>query len=277
MGFNRHIRVVFWGLIIGLCAGCKQSESPLLHKEPRVLGHGGMGIYHTFPMNSMESLLLSLSYPVDGTELDVQMTRDSVLVLFHDRSMRPSTGYEGVIANNDWKDIQDLYYRFPAHAQYRLARLDAFLNRWNNADSLFLYLDVKLFHGDQFYDSYRDRFVRTLYRTLESSKMDLSRIGVESGDSFFLNRFRRLAPASSFYYKGALNRALEGALQNQYRGIVLSVEGLQRADIEAIQQQGLEVVGFNVHTRSRHRKALELGIDVIQSDNIPFMLRLLER
>lgn len=271
MGFKKT-----WIWVVGLLllGACSKEEQEGAHDHIRLLGHGGMGIYHTFPMNSMESILRSLSFPVDGTEVDVQMTRDSILVLFHDREMEASTGFKGVIADQEWSTIQNVYYRFPAHAQYKVVRLNDLLDQPQPPN---LYLDIKMFQVGQPYNSYRDRFVRTLVRTLLDSEWDLSRIAVESGDSLFLNQFRSLVPESPLYFKGSLTEAVDAALTHAYRGIVLSVEGLQKREVTWVQDQGLEVVGFNIHTRSRHRKALELGIDVIQSDNVPYMVRLMGR
>src|SRR5690554_7622221 len=42
------------------------------------IGHGGMGIGHSYPMNSFEGILNSLSIGADGVEIDIQMTKDGI-------------------------------------------------------------------------------------------------------------------------------------------------------------------------------------------------------
>ena len=51
------------------------------------LGHGGMGISNLYPSNSAESILNCLYLGATGTEIDIQMTSDGVLVLFHDEEL----------------------------------------------------------------------------------------------------------------------------------------------------------------------------------------------
>lgn len=48
------------------------------------LVHDRMNVKSLYPINSMESLINTLETNADGTEFDVQMTKDSVLVLFRD-------------------------------------------------------------------------------------------------------------------------------------------------------------------------------------------------
>ena len=46
-----------------------------------------MGITSQFPINTFESINSALALGADGSEVDIQMTKDSVLVLFHNRKL----------------------------------------------------------------------------------------------------------------------------------------------------------------------------------------------
>ena len=59
----------------------------LNHNIIMILGHAGMGDLYKYPNNTMESIEPVLGIGADGTELDIQMTKDSVLILFHDETL----------------------------------------------------------------------------------------------------------------------------------------------------------------------------------------------
>ena len=96
------------------------------------LGHGGMGIGYTYPMNSFESILNCLNLGADGTEIDVQMTKDSVLVAFHDKSLEHSTNVSGQIFSKKWNEISDAVYKDPPYTNYRLITLDELFSNISN-------------------------------------------------------------------------------------------------------------------------------------------------
>ena len=57
----------------------------------------------------------------DGVEVDVQMTKDSVLVLFHDAFLNDATNFSGCIHDYNFSDLTELEVY---HTKYKLARLD---------------------------------------------------------------------------------------------------------------------------------------------------------
>ena len=74
-------------------------------KHPIILGHGGMGIRSIQPLNSEASLLEAISYPIDGTELDVRMTADCVLVALHDNDLSLSTSCSGSVSSKRYSEL----------------------------------------------------------------------------------------------------------------------------------------------------------------------------
>ena len=93
-----------------LCATCikkieKYDLQNLNNNNITVLGHRGMGELYKHPGNTFEGIIPVFGIGADGTELDIQMTKDSVLVLFHDKDMKLTTTCEGTIYENKWVDI----------------------------------------------------------------------------------------------------------------------------------------------------------------------------
>ena len=70
----------------------------------RIIAHGGAGSDH--PPNSREALLHALAIGAHGIEMDVQLTADSVLVLFHDQYLDEISTCKGLINSSTWKELK---------------------------------------------------------------------------------------------------------------------------------------------------------------------------
>lgn len=64
-----------------------------------------------YPENALETMQRSLEKVTPVLEIDVAESRDGVLFLMHDRSLRRTTGYDGQVANTDWSTISGLNLR----------------------------------------------------------------------------------------------------------------------------------------------------------------------
>ncbi|MCK3686294.1 glycerophosphodiester phosphodiesterase family protein [Maribellus sp. YY47] len=69
------------------------------------------GDWRNFPENSLEAIDNAIKMGVDVVELDVQMTKDSVMILMHDSKLDRTTTGKGVVAETNWADIQELNLR----------------------------------------------------------------------------------------------------------------------------------------------------------------------
>jgi glycerophosphoryl diester phosphodiesterase len=74
--------------------------------RPLVIAHRGASA--EAPENTLAAFRRALALGVDGIELDVQVTRDGVPVVFHDASLRRLTGVTGPLATRTWRDMKKL-------------------------------------------------------------------------------------------------------------------------------------------------------------------------
>lgn len=64
--------------------------------------------WRNFPENSLEAVQSAIDMGVDMLELDVQRTKDGVLILMHDQKLDRTTTGSGSIADFTWEDIAQL-------------------------------------------------------------------------------------------------------------------------------------------------------------------------
>ena len=96
-----------------------------LFQNPTVMAHRGVSA--DAPENTLYAFSDAISAGADFIELDVQQTRDGVLVVMHDSNLKRTTGVNKDIWDVDYADIQDLdagSWFDPAYANARIPTLE---------------------------------------------------------------------------------------------------------------------------------------------------------
>lgn len=96
-----------------------------LFQNPTVMAHRGLSA--DAPENTLYAFSDAISAGADFIELDVQQTRDGVLVVMHDSNLKRTTGVNKDIWDVDYADIQNLdagSWFDPAYANARIPTLE---------------------------------------------------------------------------------------------------------------------------------------------------------
>lgn len=238
------------------------------------LGHAGMGIGDTYPMNTAESIKKCLSYPMDGTEIDVQMTKDGVLVAFHDETLDKKTNLTGIVNEHSWEEIRQGKYTVTPHIQYDIIRLDELFASLDAKNFIFSF-DLKLYTNED-YQLFSEKYKNALISLVETY-VDPARIMIESPDTVLLNKIKAEKPVYRlFYYPPDFEKGLETALQQNYAGITISTRSVSREQIAQAHQNGLLVATWNTHSRKENREAILKNPDIIETDKVQHLSKILE-
>jgi glycerophosphoryl diester phosphodiesterase len=86
-------------------------KSPIFsqHQRPLSFGHRGVPIEHQ--ENTLSGFRRAVELGLDGVELDVILTRDKKLVVFHDMDPERLTGVKGNVPDMTWDQLKDLEIR----------------------------------------------------------------------------------------------------------------------------------------------------------------------
>ncbi|WP_160148417.1 glycerophosphodiester phosphodiesterase [[Leptolyngbya] sp. PCC 7376] len=74
--------------------------------RPLIFGHRGVPLVHQ--ENTLAGFQEAIALGLDGVELDVFLTKDNQLVVFHDADTKRLTGVSGKITEMTWAEIQQL-------------------------------------------------------------------------------------------------------------------------------------------------------------------------
>lgn len=109
----------------------------------KIYAHRGASKYA--PENTMPAFELAQKLGADGIELDLQLTKDQVPVIFHDENVRRTTNGTGFIKDYTLKELKtlDAGYRFSKHYQNtRILSFEEFLD-WFADTNLLLNAELK--------------------------------------------------------------------------------------------------------------------------------------
>lgn len=267
----RHI--IPAGLLLGmllLFSHCEHEEdfnvNNLNHNIIMILGHRGMGEYFKYPGNTMESIGPVIEIGADGAELDVHLSKDSVLVLFHDQKLDTKTNCSGDIYEYNYADIADCEYHAVKDG-IRLNTVDQVFSSLPEVTELYFSFDCKL-HPDYTYSEiYRRQFLGAIKLVCE--KYDMSDQVFIEGDLHFLLLAKEMGLTNKGFLIGS---SVDEAITNQIFGIGTSVNS-SAEEIKYAHDHGIYVMMWGAKSDLGNKQAIRLNPDILQTDKpIPLLM-----
>ncbi len=256
-------------LVVITISACNKSHVQTF--TPAAMGHGGMGTHSLYPNNSLESLLKCVASGADGTDIDVQITKDSVLVLYHNKTLDRTTSVNGEICNTTWSELQYAYYTGYSYARYNLIRLKDALHALP-LQSFTLSLDCK-FKNENPDKAYLRWFARQIKACCTEYPL-LQTCFVESVNPYFLNYLQDLSlNIKPVLYTRNFDGGVNTAIQYRYFGISMSNLEITNDNVKTAQHAGLYVMVWDVSSFKDHDNALQKQPNCIQSDRIQYLLK----
>ncbi|WP_291721991.1 glycerophosphodiester phosphodiesterase [Bernardetia sp.] len=258
----------------------EEIDIDISERDIKVIGHGGMGIGQVYPMNSYESVMYAVSLGSDGIEIDVQMTKDGVLVAFHDEELETKTDKHGKIYEQNWDDIKDAEYVSSApYTKYRIIRLKNIFEHLPNLYDYTFFLDVKSFHSTTsmaYHNQLNQALTNLIDEYREKRNLNINRIYIELKDEEAIELLQNTHPNYQIFAYDNFERALEKARKYKLKGITVQTSELTKENVELAQNEGLLVATLNTHSQNKNIEAVNKGVDYIQTDRVKHLIKILK-
>lgn len=264
--------------ILFLFTKCKRSEisddDSRFGTKVMILGHAGMGMYFNWPSNSMESIMTCIEIGCDGSEMDVQMTMDSVLVAYHDQDLSTQTNCFGNVHEHYWSEIQDCKLNRSINGG-KFVRLEELFSKIGNLREYYFSFDCKLNAQTVDFKAYEMKFLLAIQRLCLKYDMELNCL-IE-GPEEFLNFAKSLNMKNHlFLISNNDNHPSDIASTSGYFGISIpytaSIDDLKYAN--GLQ---LRTMVWSPYNYSQNKLVLSNKPDIIQTDDPISLLKLTNR
>jgi len=268
-------RNIIFITIILLLQSCHKTDHEIVNLNNNkidVLGHAGMGISSSYPINSFESITKALALGADGTELDVQLTADGVLVVYHDQNLESSTNKSGIINDLTWAEIQGAHYTQIPYHDYKVVTLESVFAYTENLTDYRFALDCKLYSSipdSNFLQVYASQLT-SLLNTYKSPSKTI----IESPDPELLKHIHQQGSNYLlFWYSNNIATTLEEAENWPIDGFTLRDDQASFEEIHDAHDEGYLVALYNTQSKSENIKAIEKNPDIIQTDKLKHLIK----
>tara|TARA_B100000809_G_scaffold62197_1_gene58977 strand:+ start:2331 stop:3170 length:840 start_codon:yes stop_codon:yes gene_type:complete len=279
MAFNKkHILLSF--IVILTMNSCKKNDFDVVNlngNRVSPIGHGGMGADNIYPKNCFESIINSFTIGAEGVELDIQMTKDNVLVIFHDKDLSHSTNISGEIWKMNWAEIDGARYKFPLLTNYKVITLEMLLENSPEFRGKLFFMDYKK-NNPNLSAALDSRILQAFIRLVDkygiaaNTRMEFGASQLGLIELFRENR----ADLPIFIYTKDLDEGIKVGLQYSAIGIVMPSSVVSGASINKAHQNQLMVAVYGIHTKAGNIDMIENNVDFIQSDKLKHLLKVLK-
>lgn len=247
----KHHFLRWWALcFLSLVSSCNKQEA---YPEVQVIGHAGMGmdigisVYHD---NSLEAIKMALALPtMNGVEVDVRMSADGTLWLYHENTLEAHTNGVGCIYETTDLELEKLRYK-SLHRE-KLVRLDQVLPLLKPGHKLIL--DLK--HWNECAGSFVDmqRFKEAIYAIPEKYR------GQITLDSSHAKWLPELSIDFNVVFSTVSIEIGRTQLQNipTLLGLMMRNKDVTAADIALLKTEGKICYLFEMRSSKKQRAALE--------------------
>ncbi len=257
--------VWFISLIVLINNSCQK-----LDDKPRVLvlAHAGMSLFEEraiLPANSFEVIKHSVNVlGSEGIEIDVQMTKDSVLVLFHDANITTSPGFSGCIGNYNWNVIKDLKLN---NSNYNLARLDSVMD-FLIENNVKVFLDLKPFNFCENANKSYSAFANCIDSIMNKYDDDQKKLVIAG--SFNVDLLNSLNVIYKCVERTNVDAAIELAEMYDYQYLMLPISVINDTTAEKLKNTPFNWGVFGGKSNGEIRKTIGFKPSCFISDNFVY-------
>jgi len=244
-----------------------------------VFGHAGMGIAFKYPIDTYESIEPVLRIGADGSEMDIQMTRDSVLVLFHEEFLQERlVCTSGLVNDKNWNEISNCQIASPYSSRIKIISFDDLMsNLTNSGKNIHNYtytFDCKLYSNTINKISFFNQYANAIVRAAEQFDIK-ENILIESQDTTFLRIVQnKCAELKLFIYHNDFNKAIEIAQMMNLYGITMDNDLITAAQTKQAHENGFRVTLWGIYKNADNISAIEKSPDFIQTDKPIHLLKI---
>lgn len=234
-----------------------------LFQNPTVMAHRGLSA--DAPENTLYAFSDAISVGADFIELDVQQTRDGVLVVMHDSNLKRTTGVNKDIWDVDYADIQNLdagSWFDPAYANARIPTLEETLQFVDKRARLNIEIKPTKHGSDTLEQDVAELITR--YQYTDACYVT----------SFSYGSLKKVKEANPEIRTGYLMSVAYGQFYSLKYADAFSLNKVFVTSqvVNAAHQQGKQIFAWTVNSMSEVRSLCNLHVDSIITDD-PVMVQ----
>ena len=261
------------------------ANNPIAPWRPLIIAH--RGARDEAPENTPPAFDRALRYPIDAIELDVQLTADHEVVLFHDQHLFKVTGRRHHLCRFDYPTLNTLdwgAWYHPAFKGLKLPTLKKVLETYLTRTSLMV--EIKSHKADQI-SGRSQHLTREVVRLLSADSLKPYRENayILSFDPEVLKTAYQLAPDIKYILNleaerlspGSLNEVVSGIglPRGCLHGLCLAVRLLSEERVKRLRDTGKGLFTYSCNTHRQVYLAHRFGCDGVMTDRPGWLINVM--
>ncbi len=204
----------------------------------------------------------------------MQLSKDSVLVAFHNSNLNESSLCSGTINDVLWQNVWGCHYANPFSSTISIVSVNDLFSRLNNpADRVFTF-DCKLYTSAPDANAYKSQFANAIINFKNNHSLSYEKVMVESQDTTFLRILKNKdSLVRSFIYPSSFEEGLAIARKMNLFGITIDNEKITTEQVKLAHENGIRVTIWNLQKDKENTDAIYKSLDFMQSDQIIHLLK----
>lgn len=217
------------------------------------------GYSANYPENTMLAFIKAYEAGCDGIELDVQQTRDEILVIIHDESIKRTCGKSGMVKDLTYEQLcqYDFSYTFP---QYGFQKIPTFEEYCKWASSLDIVTNIELKTSIVRYEGIEEQVYALICKYGLQNRVIISSFNHES-----ILRMKELDSklVCGFLTDCCLLEAGKYTSSHGVEGYHPRFQTLSSASIAELKAHQVRILCWTVNRKKDKQKMMEAGVDAI--------------
>lgn len=231
--------------------------------KTKIFGHRGSAGTH--PENTMISFKEAARVGADGIELDIQMTKDGVIVVIHDETVKRTTNgkNKGWVKDYTLKQIKKMDVSYKFKDKYGICEIPTLEEVFDWAKSNQLLINVEFKTG---LVSYKDIEEKTL-KMISDCGLE-NRIVLSSFNHYSLVKCRRISSTIdlAILYMEGLYEPWDYAKRLTTNGIHPYHQTINKEIVEESKHNGIAVRPFTINDEKKMKQFIDFGCSAIITD-----------
>ncbi len=276
---NRFKIPIILVITLLLFFGCSQNKYDNANHKTKILGHRAYGIkgYNdTLMDNTLPAIIKALDI-ADGVELDIQMSLDGTVWVYHDPQFY--TEDSTLISIPQLMDDQITQHFEYLHPNTKINTLNEIFKYFGeNQINKVISLDVKIIFNPNCFNKgyasakYLNQIADIVIQLTKEYKIS-KQIMVETESEYLLDRFRYNSEINT-YLLGFSNfeKLIKKAYKKDYTGVSQNYRDscVSNKSMELAHKKGLSIQLWTPNSKNDLKSVLSLHPDFIQTDNINY-------
>lgn len=242
-----------------------------------IIGHGGSGFVsldNKLPTNSFKSITKAIEKQnADGVEVDVQLSGDNQLMLYHDDFLETGTYCSGCISAISAEELGECQYKSYGTLNFskeKLITLDVIMDRFAQRKvKPMVFLDTKTIAICN-----ENNFAASEEMMIEQINIMIKKynaqewLHVMSGSDEFLLQMQKLNPEVKLWLDGDFDTNIPIAETHNFYGVSGNSAAVTSEQISVAHSKGVYALLFGFKSQTGILSAIKKHPDYLQTDNI---------